>query len=80
MFNFMGWQPLHRPEQQRACGVRLTKGQDFVNLAVSDPIFRFNPVNIPVFMEKPGIRAMIPIVAGWNNLGPWEAYFFLYQT
>jgi hypothetical protein len=21
VFNFMGWQPLHRPEQQRACGV-----------------------------------------------------------
>ncbi|MCB5288100.1 MAG: FRG domain-containing protein [Candidatus Cloacimonetes bacterium] len=44
VFNFMGWQPLKRPEQQRACGIRLTKGQDFIKMpAVQMVRFRHNP-------------------------------------
>lgn len=43
MFSYVGWQPLHRPEQQRACGVRLTKGQDFGKLpSVQKFHFRHN--------------------------------------
>lgn len=29
ILSHVGWQPMHRPEQQRAFGVRLTKGRDF---------------------------------------------------
>jgi len=31
-FSFVGWQPLHRPEQQRACGVKLRNGEDFLKM------------------------------------------------
>ena len=32
VFDYVGWQPLHRPEQQRACSVKLRNGQDFLRL------------------------------------------------
>ncbi len=31
-FRHVGWQPLYRPEQQRACALRVKKGHDFAQL------------------------------------------------
>lgn len=42
-FSFVGWQPLPRPEQQRACGVKLQNGEDFLRLpSVQKVYFRHN--------------------------------------
>jgi hypothetical protein len=42
-FSFVGWQPLPRPEQQRACGVKLQNGEDFLRLpSVQKRYFRHN--------------------------------------
>jgi hypothetical protein len=42
-FSFVGWQPLPRPEQQRACGVKLRNGEDFLRLpSVQKVYFRHN--------------------------------------
>lgn len=40
-FRHVGWQPLYRPEQQRACALRIKKGQDFAQLpTVQKVLFR----------------------------------------
>lgn len=64
-FDFVGWQPLHRPEQQRACGVRLRYGEDFLNLptvqkfyfrhsaAVSERIWNAFDQGAALFPEDP---------------------------
>ncbi|MFP4573873.1 MAG: FRG domain-containing protein, partial [Desulfobacterales bacterium] len=31
-FSFVGWQPLPRPEQQRACSLCMQKGEDFIHI------------------------------------------------
>lgn len=42
-FSLVGWQPLPRPEQQRACGVKLRNGEDFLQLpSVQKVYFKHN--------------------------------------
>ena len=39
-FHLVGWQPLPRPEQQRACAIRMKPGQDFVHdLFTTEPAY-----------------------------------------
>lgn len=38
-FHYVGWQPLTRPEQQRAAALRLQKGQDFESTVGVEKIF-----------------------------------------
>ncbi len=38
-FHYVGWQPLTRPEQQRAAALRLQKGEDFESTAGVEKIF-----------------------------------------
>jgi len=61
VFKFMGWQPLHRPEQQRACGIRLRKGQDFAHL---------HSVQMIHFKHSPEISERI-----WNSFDQGRMLF-----
>ena len=38
-FSIVGWQPLPRPEQQRACGVKLHNGQDFLSVPTVQKVY-----------------------------------------
>jgi hypothetical protein len=39
VFEQVGWQPLNRPEQQRACGVKLKNGQDFMSIPTAQKFY-----------------------------------------
>lgn len=61
-FHDVGWQPLHRPEQQRAAAFRMKKGMDFVTLpTVQKVLFSHSAkVSTKIWKSFEGGKALFP--------------------
>lgn len=61
-FRNVGWQPLHRPEQQRAAAFRMKKGMDFARLpTVQKVLFSHNAkVSTRIWKSFEGGEALFP--------------------
>lgn len=61
-FHDVGWQPLHRPEQQRAAAFRMKKGMDFVTLPTVEKVLfsHSSKVSTRIWNGFDGGKALFP--------------------